>query len=232
MGGIAAEYVAEKYSVSKKLQDEYALLSYNRSWEAFEQGYLKDELLPIEGKSQDEELLKKRKMKVLLQRAQPIFKKNGTVTVANSCGIHDGASAVLVMEETMALNHGFQPIFRFVDSEVTSIDPHYPGAAPIPAIQTLLARNGLTIAEIDLIEINEAFSSKIVACAKELSIPYEKLNVLGGALTLGHPYGASGSMMITRLFYEVQRRADIQYVLAAMGSGGGIGSAILFKVVA
>ncbi|WP_277679402.1 acetyl-CoA C-acyltransferase [Gracilibacillus dipsosauri] len=230
--GIAAEYVAEKYSVSKKLQDEYALLSYNRSWEAFEQGYLKDELLPIEGKSQDEELLKKRKMKVLLQRAQPIFKKNGTVTVANSCGIHDGASAVLVMEETMALNHGFQPIFRFVDSEVTSIDPHYPGAAPIPAIQTLLARNGLTIAEIDLIEINEAFSSKIVACAKELSIPYEKLNVLGGALTLGHPYGASGSMMITRLFYEVQRRADIQYVLAAMGSGGGIGSAILFKVVA
>jgi acetyl-CoA C-acetyltransferase len=229
--GVAAEYVAEKYTISKKMQDEYALLSYKRSWKAYDKGYFNQEIIQIGDFHQDEELSRKRKMEVLLNRAKPIFKKNGTVTAANSCGIHDGASAVLIMEENMALNNEFQPILRFFDSEVTGVHPNYPGAAPIPAIQDLLKRNHLTIADIDLIEINEAFSSKIVACAKELSIPYDKLNVCGGALTLGHPYGASGSIMITRLFYEVQRRKGIKYVLAAIGSGGGIGVAVLFEVV-
>ncbi|MFF2448247.1 acetyl-CoA C-acyltransferase [Neobacillus sp. NPDC058068] len=228
--GVAAEFVAEKYAITREMQDEYALLSYTRSWEAYDKGYFHQEIIPIGDFHQDEELLRKRKMEVLLNRAKPIFKKNGTVTAANSCGIHDGASAVLVMEESMAVNHGFQPVLRFLDSEVAGVLPHYPGAAPIPAIQALLKRNSLTIEDIDLIEINEAFSSKIVTCTKELSIPYEKLNVCGGALTLGHPYGASGSIMITRLFYEVQRRKDIKYVLAAIGSGGGIGVAVLFEV--
>jgi acetyl-CoA C-acetyltransferase len=228
--GAAAEYVAEKYAISKEMQDEYALLSYQRSWEAYDKGYFNQEMIQIGDYHQDEELTKKRKLEVLLNRAKPVFKKNGTVTAANSCGIHDGASAVLVMEENMALNNGFQPILRFLDSEVTGVHPNYPGAAPISAIQDLLKRNKLTIADIDLIEINEAFSSKIVACAKELSISFNKLNVCGGALTLGHPYGASGSMMITRLFYEVQRRKGIKYVLAAIGSGGGIGVAVLFEV--
>lgn len=229
--GIAAENVAEKYGVSREMQDEYALLSYKRSWEVYDKGYFNQEIVPIGDFHRDEELSKKRKLEVLLKRAKPVFKKNGTVTAANSCGIHDGASAVVVMEENMAVNNGFRPILRFLDSEVTGVHPNYPGAAPIPAIRNLLKRNKLTIEEIDLIEINEAFSSKIVACANELSIPYAKLNVSGGALTLGHPYGASGSMMITRLFYEVQRRTGVNYVLAAIGSGGGIGVALLFEVV-
>ncbi len=228
--GVAAEYVAEKYAISKEMQDEYALLSYKRSWEAYEKGYFTQEIIPIGDYHQDEELLRKRKLEVLLKRAKPIFKRNGTVTAANSCGIHDGASAVLVMEESIALNNGFRPILRFLDSEISGVHPNYPGAAPIPAIQALLKRNRLTIADIDLIEINEAFSSKIVACMKELSIPCDKINVRGGALTLGHPYGASGSILITRLFYEVQRRENVKYVLAAIGSGGGIGSAVLFEV--
>jgi acetyl-CoA C-acetyltransferase len=228
--GVAAEYVAKKYAVSKEMQDEYALLSYKRSWEAYEKGYFTQEIIPIGDYHQDEELFRKRKLEVLLKRAKPIFKKNGTVTAANSCGIHDGASAVLVMEENIALNNGFRPILRFLDSEISGVHPNYPGAAPIPAIQALLKRNRLTIADINLIEINEAFSSKIVACMKELSIPYEKINVRGGALTLGHPYGASGSILITRLFYEVQRQENVKYVLAAIGSGGGIGSAVLFEV--
>jgi len=229
--GIAAENVAEKYNISKEMQDEFALISYQRSWEAFENGYFNQEIHQIGDFHQDEVFVKKRKMNELLNRAKPIFKKNGSVTAANSCGIHDGASAVLVMEENMALKNGFKPILRFLDSEVSGVHPNYPGAAPIPAIQALLKRNQLTIEDIDLIEINEAFSSKIVACSKELSIPYEKLNVCGGALTLGHPYGASGSIMVTRLFYEVQRRNDIKYVLAAIGSGGGIGVTVLFEVV-
>jgi acetyl-CoA C-acetyltransferase len=170
-------------------------------------------------------------MERLVKRAAPAFVKDGTVTAANSCGIHDGASAVLVMEEEMAEKLGYSPVLRFVDSQVSGVHPFYPGIAPVPAIQELLQRNGLTIDDIDLFEINEAFASKIVACAQELSIPFDKINVRGGALELGHPYGASGAVLMTRLFYEVQRRPQARYVLAAIGSGGGVGVAVLFESV-
>lgn len=227
-----AEYVAKKYGISKWQQDEFALLSYERSWEAFEKGLYAEEIIPVSDRDKDEELFKKRNMEALIKRAKPIVsKENGTVTAANSCGIHDGAAAALVMEEETAHRLGFQPVLRFVDSEVAGVHPFYPGAAPIPAIQAILERNALTIENIDLIEINEAFASKIVACAKELSIPYDKLNVSGGALTIGHPYGASGAILVTRIFYEAQRRKEVKYALAAIGSGGGIGIAVLFEVV-
>jgi len=228
----AAEYVAKTYGISKWQQDEFALLSYERSWEAFEKGFFTEEIIPVAGWNQDEEFFKKRNMEALIKRAKPIVsKEHGTVTAANSCAIHDGAAAALVMEEETAYRLGFRPVLRFVDSEVTGVHPFYPGAAPIPAIQAVLERSGLSMEDIGLIEINEAFASKIVACAKELSIPYEKLNVNGGALTIGHPYGASGGILVTRLFYEVQRRNEVKYVLASIGSGGGIGIAVLFEVV-
>jgi acetyl-CoA C-acetyltransferase len=229
--GVAAEYVAQKFGISKAAQDEYALLSYHRSWEAFKNGLFADEILAIEHHCEDEEFSKKRNMEALLKRAKPIFIHDRTVTAANSCGIHDGAAAVVVMEESTACRLGYKPILRFVDSQVAGVHPHYPGAAPIPAIQTMLKRNGLTIEEIDLLEINEAFASKIAACAQELSIPYNKLNVSGGALTIGHPYGASGAILVTRMFYEVQRRKDARFVIIAIGSGGGVGVSILFEVV-
>lgn len=229
----AAEMVAQKYGISKQRQDEYALLSYTRSWEAFERGFFEEEMIPVEQWNKDEEFYKKRNMEALLRRAKPLFptENGGTVTSANSCGINDGSAAVVVMEEETACYLGFKPVLRFVDSEVAGVHPFYPGAAPIPAIQALLNRNGLTVEDIDLFEINEAFASKIVACAQELSIPFEKLNVSGGALTIGHPYGASGAILVTRLFYEVQRKNGIKYVLAAIGSGGGIGVAVLFETV-
>jgi acetyl-CoA C-acetyltransferase len=230
--GVAAENVALKYGISKEKQDEYALISYKRSRDAFNKGFFEDEIIPIDQVGRDEELLKERKMEALLKRAKPIFiKENGTVTAANSCGIHDGAAAVVVMEETAAHRLGWKPVLRFVDSQVTGVHPFYPGIGPVPAIQTLLKRNQLTMADIDLVEINEAFASKIVACAEELVIPYEKLNVGGGALTVGHPYGASGAILVTRLFYEVQRNYQANYLLAAIGSGGGIGVAVLFEAV-
>lgn len=228
----AAEMVAKEFEITKERQDEYALLSYERCWAAFDRGNFEDEIVPIDKLDKDEEFLKKRNMEALLRRAKPLFpNENGTVTAANSCGINDGAAAVLVMEEETALSRGFRPVLRFIDSQVAGVHPFYPGAAPIPAIQVLLKRNGLTVKDIDLFEINEAFASKIVACAQELSIPYEKLNVSGGALTIGHPYGASGAILVTRLFYEVQRRNNAKYVLAAIGSGGGIGVAVLFEAV-
>ncbi|CAH2715011.1 Putative acetyl-CoA C-acetyltransferase YhfS [Neobacillus rhizosphaerae] len=228
----AAEYVAQTYGISKWQQDEFALLSYERSWDAFEKGLYAEEIIPVSNWDKDEELFKKRNMEALIKRAKPIVSiENGTVTAANSCRIHDAAAAALVMEEETAHLLGFQPVLRFVDSEVAGVHPFYPGAAPIPAIKALLERNALTMEDIDLIEINEAFASKIVACARELSIPYEKLNVSGGALTIGHPYGASGAILVTRLFYEVQRRKEVKCVLAAIGSGGGIGIAVLFEVM-
>ncbi|KAB2336258.1 acetyl-CoA C-acyltransferase [Cytobacillus depressus] len=230
--GVAAEYVAEKCRISRNMQDEYARLSYERSWDSFHKGLIKEEIIPFSDVHFDEEFSRKRNIEALLRRARPIFKnENGTVTAANSCGIHDGAAAVLVMEEDTANQLGMKPILRFVDSKVTGVHPHFPGFAPVPAIQALLEGNNLTIEDVDLIEINEAFSSKIVACAMELSIPYEKLNVCGGALSFGHPYAASGAILVTRLFYEVQRRNNINYVLAAIGSGGGIGVAVLFEVI-
>lgn len=225
----AAENVARKFCISKEQQDAYALMSYERTWRTFENEHLQQEIISIQQLECDEELYKKRDLTILIKRIRPLL-KDGTVTAANSCGIHDGASAVLVMEEMQARQQGFQPILRFIDSTVIGNHPNYPGAAPIPAIQQLLKKQQLTVEDIDLFEINEAFASKVVACMQELKIPAEKVNCGGGALTIGHPYGASGSILITRLFYEVQRRRNLKYVIAAIGSGGGVGVAMLFEV--
>lgn len=230
--GVAAEFVAQQYGISRETQDQFALLSYERSWSSFERGIFEAEIVPIDDIAHDEEFTRKRNMEALLRRAQPLFSdKNGSVTAANSCAINDGASAVLIMEEETARSHGFRPVLRFVDSAIAGVHPNFPGISPVPAISELLERNQLTINDIDLIEINEAFASKIAACANELSIPIDKLNIRGGALTLGHPYGASGAVLVTRLFYEVQRMPTAKYVISAVGSGGGIGVAILFEVV-
>lgn len=230
--GEAAENVARKYQISREMQDEFALLSYKRSWNAFRKGYYNEEIVAAQGINTDECFSKERNMESLLKRAKPLFaKENGTVTAANSCGINDGAAAVLVMEEGLAIELKIKPVLRFVDSEASGVHPGYPGISPVPAIRGLLERNGLTIGDVSLIELNEAFACKIAACARELAIPYEKLNVSGGALTMGHPYGASGAVLVTRLFYEAQRRNDAKYAIAAIGSGGGIGLAVLFEVI-
>ncbi|WP_041076811.1 acetyl-CoA C-acyltransferase [Bacillus sp. OxB-1] len=228
---VAAENVARHYGLTRDVQDAYALRSYELSWDAYTKGFYSEEVLPFGEFRSDEVFQKKRDMARLIERAKPLVDADGTVTAANSCGIHDGAAAVVVMEEQLAAELGMRAVLRFADSEVSGIHPNYPGMSPIPAIRALLARNGLTMEDIDLIEINEAFASKMIACATELSIPYGKLNVSGGALTTGHPYGASGAILVTRLFYEVQRRQDVNYVLAAIGSAGGIGLAVLFEVI-
>lgn len=227
--GMAAEYVAEKYGITRQMQDEYALLSYGRALHSLEQGYFSDELVQVDNLPlQDEGLNPKQNYERMLRRLSPCFKENGTVTLGNCCGINDGAAAVLIMSEEKAKELGYQPILRFVDSLVTGVNPNYPGTGPIPAVSKLLAKHALTIEDIDLIELNEAFASKVVACAKELSIPYEKLNIEGGAIALGHPYGASGAVLVTRLFYEVQRY-QTNYVISTIGIGGGIGIAVLWE---
>lgn len=227
--GMAAEYVAEKYGVTRQMQDEYALLSYQRALHSFEHDLFTEELVNIDQLPlQDEGVNSKQNYERMLRRLSPCFKENGTVTLGNCCGINDGAAAVLIMSEEKAKELGYQPIMRFVDSVVTGVNPNYPGTGPIPAVSTLLSRHSLSMEDIDLIELNEAFASKVVACAKELDIPYEKLNVEGGAIALGHPYGASGAVLVTRLFYEVQRY-KAKYTLSTIGIGGGIGIAVLWE---
>jgi len=227
--GVAAEYVAEKYGITRQMQDDYARLSYQRAIHSFKNDYFTDELVHIAGiPLKDEALNPKLNYDRMLRRLKPCFKENGTVTLGNCCGINDGASAVLIMSEEKAAQLGYQPILRFVDSVVTGVNPNYPATGPIPAISQLLVKHSLSVHDIDLIELNEAFASKVVACAKELSIPYEKLNVEGGAIAIGHPYGASGAILVTRLFYEVQRHKT-NYAISAIGIGGGIGIAVLWE---
>ncbi|MGK9265226.1 acetyl-CoA C-acyltransferase [Bacillus inaquosorum] len=231
--GIAAEYTAARYSISRKKQDEYALLSHQRSRSAYDAGYYREEIVPLGDLKTDEAFVKKRRMEAIVSRAKPVFDtSSGTVTTANSSGISDGAAALLVMEEEKAAALGLKPVLRFIGSSVSGIHPNYPPAAPVDAIRNLLITHNLTPDDIDLYEINEAFAVKICVCSQELGIPFSKINVRGGALALGHPYGASGAALVTRLFYEAQRRADCQYAVAAIGSGGGIGLALLFEIMA
>ncbi len=227
--GVAAEHVAEKYGITREMQDEYALLSYQRAVEAINEGYYMDELVTIPGiPLQDESVNSKMNYERMLRRLSPCFKVDGTITLGNCCGINDGAAAVLIMSEEKAAELGFEPILRFVDSAVIGVDPNYPALGPIPSVRHLLQKHSLTTKDIDLFEINEAFASKVVAFVKELEISYEKINREGGAIAFGHPYGASGAILVTRLFHEIQRYKT-NYTISSIGIGGGIGVAILWE---
>ena len=227
--GVATEYVAERYNITREMQDEYACLSYKRTLQALEKGYIHDEIFSFNGLL-DESIKPEMNYERIIKRTKPAFLQNGTVTAGNSCGVNDGACAVLVMEEGQALKLGYKPVLRFVRSTVVGVDPNLPGTGPIFAVNRLLNEMNVKVEDIDYFEINEAFASKVVACAKELQIPYEKLNVNGGAIALGHPYGASGAMLVTRLFYQAQRES-MKYGIATLGIGGGIGIALLFEKV-
>lgn len=230
--GIGAENVAETYGITREMQDEYALLSYQRSIDSLVKGNFSSELVDIEGiPPKDEAIHPKMNYERMLKRLSPYFKENGTVTIGNCCGVNDGAAAVLVMSEEKAEELNLKPILRFVDSSVAGVDPNYPPVGPIPAVTNLLSKNQLSMKDIDLIEINEAFAVKVALFARHFSIPYEIINPEGGAIALGHPYGASGAILVTRLFYEVQRRIS-KYSLSTIGIGGGLGVAVLWEKVA
>ncbi|WP_085992275.1 acetyl-CoA C-acyltransferase [Oceanobacillus senegalensis] len=227
--GIAAENVAEKYGITREMQDEFARLSYMRAYASLSKGYFSDELVQIEGiPMRDEGLKPNLNYERMLKRVPPSFKKNGTVTAGNSCGINDGAAAVLVMSEEKARELNVKPVLRFVDSTVIGTDPNFPATGPIPAVSNILAKNNLSVEDIDLIEINEAFAVKVALFSRTFSISYDKINPEGGAIALGHPYGASGAILVTRLFHEVKRYFP-DLMLSAIGIGGGLGIAILWE---
>jgi acetyl-CoA C-acetyltransferase len=232
--GIAAENVAQKYGITRHDQDEFALLSHRRAVAARKSGSFDAEVVPVplsdgslfmqdEGPRENTSLEK-------LERLSTVFQENGTVTAGNACGINDGAAAVLLTSSEFAKKKGLKPVLRYIDSELIGVDPNYLGIGPVPAVRNLLTRQGLRIKDIDLIEFNEAFAAQVLACVRELDIKMEQLNVAGGAIALGHPYGASGAVLLTRLFYQLVLRKG-RFGIATLGVGGGLGIASLWERV-
>ncbi|MCL6637160.1 MAG: thiolase family protein [Alicyclobacillus sp.] len=232
--GVAAETVARIYGVSRAEQDAFALRSHRLAVAAQQAGDLALEIAPCplpDGRTfdQDEEPRPHTSLEKLA-RLSPVFVPDGTVTAGNACGINDGAAVVLLAAASHAAALGLRPVLRLADCELVGVDPNVLGIGPVPAIRQLLQRHGLTWADIDLIEINEAFAAQVLACVRLLELPMERLNVCGGALALGHPYGASGAVLVTRLFYQLPRRGG-RWGVAALGVGGGLGIASLWECV-
>lgn len=234
--GETAENVAEKYGISRADQDAFALRSQQRAVAAQQSGRFSAEIIPViipqkkgepivvatdEHPRADTTLEK-------LATLKPAFRKDGSVTAGNSAGINDGAAALVMMSQSRAQQLGLRPRARIIASAVAGVDPAYMGLGPIPATRKVLQRAGLSINDMDLVELNEAFASQSLQCARELEIDQEKLNVNGGAIALGHPFGCSGARLVVTLLNELELR-DGRYGLATMCIGVGQGIATIIE---
>lgn len=236
--GETAERVADQWHVSREAQDELALGSQQRAAAAAASGVLAEEIVPVSVPQRSgapivvdrDEHPRPDTSAAALAKLKPAFAADGTVTAGNASGINDGAAALLVVESERARAIGLKPYARIVATAVAGVDPSVMGAGPIPAIQKLLERTGLTVADIDRVELNEAFASQAVACITALGLDPAKTNVHGGAIALGHPLGASGARMATTLVREL-RRSGGRYGIAAMCVGVGQGIAMLVERV-
>jgi len=236
--GETAENVAERWGISREEQDRYALLSQQRAARAVAEGRFRDEIVPVvvpqpSGEplvvDRDEHPRPDTTLEALA-RLRPAFRKGGTVTAGNSSGINDGAAALLLAEASTARALGLRPMARVVSTAVAGVDPAVMGIGPVPAVRKALARAGLTVDEVDLVELNEAFASQVLACVRELGLDLERVNVNGGAIALGHPLGASGARLLGHLVWEMQRR-EARYGLATMCIGVGQGIAVVVERV-
>lgn len=231
--GIAAENVARKYGVSRQEQDRYALDSHRKAVHSQQTGRFQQEILPLQtdrGKVLADECPRADTSLAKLQKLPPVFQEQGTVTAGNACPLNDGAALVLVMSARKCRKLNLKPILRFVDAQAVGVDPQYLGIGPVPAVQRLLERQQWTVDDLDVVEFNEAFAAQVLASLKLLDIPEEKVNPGGGALALGHPYGASGAVLMTRLCTEMLHN-PYRRGLATLGIGGGIGLGVLVEAV-
>ncbi|WP_409300843.1 thiolase family protein [Peribacillus sp. SCS-155] len=234
--GITAENVAEKYGISREDQDAFALESQKRAKQAWENGKFDSQIVPLEIKIKQEAMLfaKDEHMRETSQEKlanlKPVFKPEGTVTAGNACGRNDGASALVLMSRNRAHSLGLKPLARIKDWATAGVDPHYMGIGPVPAVSKLLERTNLKMADIGLIELNEAFASQALAVIRELGIDMGKVNVNGGAIALGHPLGATGAVILTKLVHEMKARNE-QFGIATLCVGGGQGMAVLLESV-
>ncbi|MFS0787540.1 thiolase family protein [Shouchella sp. 1P09AA] len=235
--GLTAENIAEFYKLSRQEQDQYALQSQMRMAHAMETGLFEEQIISLQVPSKtgmtvfkEDEHPRPDSNIERLSQLNPVFKQNGTVTAGNASGVNDGAAALVVMSATQAKQRSLKPLAKIVNWVVAGVHPSMMGMGPVPAIQKLLKKTNLSIADIDLVEINEAFAAQVLACKNELNIDMDKLNVNGGAIAHGHPIAATGTMLITKLCYEMQRRGAKNGIVSAC-VGGGQGIAILLESV-
>ncbi|GAA4423238.1 3-oxoadipyl-CoA thiolase [Pontibacter saemangeumensis] len=234
--GETAENVAERYGISRETQDEFAHSSQVKYKAAAEAGRFNDEIVPVyipQRKGEDivfdtDEHPRLSSVEKLSTLA-PAFKEGGTVTAGNSSGINDGAAAALVVSEEVLMHYNLMPMARIVSAAVAGVDPAHMGIGPVPATHKALKRAGLTLNDLDLVELNEAFASQAVACMRELRLDPEKVNVNGGSIAIGHPLGASGTRISATLLHEMKRRGDVKYGLVTMCVGVGQGVAVIYE---
>lgn len=232
--GQTAEILAKEYNISRQEQDEFALNSHNKALAVAAKGLFQKEVLPIEVKEKksvrtfaEEEIARETSMEKLA-KLPPVFEKEGTVTAGNSCALCDGASAVVIMTEEKAKELGVTPMAVIRSYSYVALDPKHMGLGPAIAIPQALARAGLQLADMDLIEVNEAFAVQVLACERELKWDPEKLNVHGGAIALGHPVGATGAKILTTLLYALETY-DQTLGLVSLCIGGGQGVAMVVE---
>ena len=233
--GITAENIAAKWHIGREEQDQYAIESHRRAIHAIKNGYFKEQILPIEMTVRKnttvfdtDEHPRENVDMAGLAKLRTVFQKQGTVTAGNASGINDSAAALVLMERALANKRGLQPMARLVSYGHAGVDPQLMGIGPIPAVQNALQRAGLKVADMDVIESNEAFAVQACVVAKELQFDPEKTNPNGGAVALGHPIGATGAILTIKALYELQR-INGRYALVTMCIGGGQGIAAVFE---
>jgi acetyl-CoA C-acetyltransferase len=230
--GVTAENVAEKYGITRERQDEFAKRSQDRAVEAQKNGFFDREITPItvpDGReiAADDGPRPNTTLERLAE-LDPVFKPGGTVTAGNSCPLNDGAAAVLVMSDVRAQELGLTPIARIIASSVAGLEPEYMGVGPVPAVRMVLDQAGMSLSDIDVIEMNEAFAAQVLASVDQLGIDLDKLNPNGGAIALGHPFGMTGARIMGTLLNDLATM-DATYGLETMCVGGGQGMAMIVE---
>jgi acetyl-CoA C-acetyltransferase len=235
--GVTAENVAKKFDISREDQDALAVESHKRAAKAVEKGYFKEQILPVEIKLKRDTALFDKDESVRpdsslekLAKLRPVFDKSGTVTAGNSSSINDAAAAVVLMDREKAIAQGIQPLGRLVAYTLAGVDPQLMGIGPIPAVRSLLKKTGLSISDIDVLEVNEAFAAQALAVCRGLELPAERTNPNGSGISLGHPIGATGTILTIKALYELKRIGG-KYAVVTMCIGGGQGIAALFERV-
>ena len=236
--GLTAENLAEKYAISREEQDELALASHRRAGRAVEQGRFKDEIAPVvipqrKGPPLAVEIDEHPRPELTLEqlaKLKPAFKKDGTVTAGSSSGLNDAAAAVILISGEKAAELGLKPMARIVGQAVVGVDPAYMGIGPVHAVRKVLKKTGLTLDQVELVEINEAFAAQYLACEKELGLDRTKTNVNGSGIALGHPVGATGCRLVVSLLYEMEKQG-LSLGLATLCAGGGHGLALVLERV-
>ena len=233
--GNTAENVAAKWGVPREEQDALAVESHRRAARASASGYFKEQILPVEVKSRkgstvidQDEHIRTDADSDSMAKLRPVFKENGTVTAGNASSMNDAASAVVLMDRALAKRRGLSPMARLVGYGHAGVEPKYMGIGPVPAVKSLLERTGLTVDDLDVIELNEAFAAQAIAVMRDLGLPTAKTNPNGSGLSIGHPISATGCILTVKALYELERISG-RYALVTMCIGGGQGIAAIFE---